>query len=107
VSDIAVHLGLSRPATSQMIDKLAGRRLVLRTEDAADRRQRNIVLSAVGRALVNRIAAARAARFNASLEVLDSAVAARFRSILEEVIARLDARTPTPARPAPTRSRKG
>ena len=106
VSDIAAHLGLSRPATSQMIDKLADKRLVLRTEGAADRRQRYIVLSAGGRALVDRIASARAARFDSSLAVLDAADAARFGSILEEVIARLDARTPTPARPSPRRSRK-
>jgi DNA-binding MarR family transcriptional regulator len=107
VSDIATYLGLSRPATSQMIDKLAGKRLVLRIEGAADRRQRNVVLSARGRALVDRIAAARAARFDASLAVLDAAAAARFHSILEEVIARLEARRPTPTSAPPAkRNRK-
>jgi len=64
-------------------------------------------LSARGRALVDRIAAARAARFDASLAVLDAAAAARFHSILEEVIARLEARRPTPTSAPPAkRNRK-
>lgn len=106
VSGIAAYMGLSRPAASQMIDKLARKRLVLRIEDAVDRRRRNIVLSAAGKALVDRIAAARAARFESSLAVLDPAVAARFHSILENVIARLETPMPAPARPSPGRSRK-
>jgi DNA-binding MarR family transcriptional regulator len=86
VSAVAVFLGLSRPATSQLIDKLVRRRFVRRTEGTRDRRQRNVVLTAKGRTLVDRIAAARATRFNSSLAVLPPTVADKFHSILGEVI---------------------
>ncbi len=86
ISAVAAHLGLSRPATSQLIDKLVRGRWVRRVEGTSDRRERNVLLSAKGRSLVDRIASARAARFEASLVVLPPPVAARFRSILEEVI---------------------
>lgn len=85
ISAVATYLGLSRPATSQLIDKLVRGHLLLRTEGATDRRERNVVLSANGRSLVDRIASARAARFEASLSVLPAALAARFSSILDEV----------------------
>ena len=51
VSSVASDLGLSMPATSQMIDKLVRKKLVRRTELSTDRRQRSVVLSAKGRAL--------------------------------------------------------
>lgn len=86
VSAVASHLGLSLPATSQLVDKLVTSRLVRRSEGTTDRRQRNIILSAKGAALVDRIAAARAARFDSSLAVLTPAMAARFESILTEVV---------------------
>ena len=86
VSAVAKYLGLSRPATSQLIDKLVRGHLVLRMEGTSDRRERNVVLSAKGRSLVERIASARAARFESSLSVLPGPVAARFSSILREVI---------------------
>jgi DNA-binding MarR family transcriptional regulator len=90
VSAVALHVGLSRPATSQMIDKLVRRRLIRRSEGIADRREREIVLSARGKALLERIAAARAARFDASLSVLPGQVAARLEAALAEVVDALD-----------------
>jgi DNA-binding MarR family transcriptional regulator len=89
VSTVAAYLGLSRPATSQLVDKLVRRGLVRRVEGTVDRRQRNVILGAKGEALVDRIAAARAARFDSSLAVLKPALAARFGSILNEVIGAL------------------
>lgn len=86
VSVVASYLGLSRPATSQMIDRLVRIRLVLRTESATDRRRRNVVLSAKGKSLLDRIFTARAARFDSSLAALPPVVANRFASILIEVI---------------------
>jgi len=82
VSAVAIYLGLSRPTTSQLIDKLARGHLVRRVEGTQDRRKRNVVLSAKGKSLVERIASARAARFEASLAVLSPPIAARFGSIL-------------------------
>jgi DNA-binding MarR family transcriptional regulator len=89
VSAIATYLGLSRPAASQLIDKLVRSRLVRRAEGTTDRRERHVVLSAKGKRLVERIAAARAARFDSSLATLAPATSARLESILGEVISAL------------------
>ncbi len=82
VSTIADHIGLSRPATSQLVNKLVRRRLVRRSEGAADRREKRIVLGAHGAALLGRIDAARMARFQASLKVLSDRVAIRLAKSL-------------------------
>lgn len=91
VSAVAEELGLSRPATSQMLDKLVRKRLVLRTEGAADRRQRSVVASAKGKALLERVHAARAARFEASLSALPPRTSARLQAALSEVVDTLSA----------------
>ena len=90
VSAVAIHVGLSRPATSQMINKLVHRQLVRRSEGVPDRREKALLLSAKGVALLGRISAARAARFEASLAVLSPRAAARLRRALEETVAELD-----------------
>lgn len=90
VSEVAAFLGLSRPATSQLVDKLARARLVRRTLGTADRRQRYVTLAASGAALVERVAAARAARFKASLATVPAPLAARLSAVLAEVVAALD-----------------
>src|SRR5437762_6442956 len=48
VSDVAAFLGLSRPATSQLVDKLARGGLLRRSLGTIDRRQRYVALSAKG-----------------------------------------------------------
>jgi DNA-binding MarR family transcriptional regulator len=90
VSAVALHVGLSLPATSQMIEKLVRRRLVRRSESAVDRRERAVVLSASGKALLERIARARSARFEASLAVLPPRAAARLEAVLIEVVGALE-----------------
>jgi len=90
MSAAAKHLGLSLPATSQLVDKLVRRHLILRKEGAADRRQRFVFLSAQGEGLVASIAEARAARFGSSLAVLPRGIATRFESILAEVVNALE-----------------
>lgn len=105
VSTVATYAGLSLPATSQMIDKLVRGGLVRRIEGTTDRRERNVILSAKGKALVDRIAAARAARFDSSLGVLTPAVAARLESILDEVIGALDEARPAAASRVASRRR--
>jgi DNA-binding MarR family transcriptional regulator len=89
VSAIADYAGLSRPATSQMLDKLVRRGLVRRSEGAQDRRQKAIVLTAAGKQLLDRIAVARAKRFEASLSELPDDVARRLERTLGEVNAAL------------------
>jgi DNA-binding MarR family transcriptional regulator len=96
VSAIAVYAGLSRPATSQMLDKLVRRRLIRRSESAQDRRQKMIALTATGEHLLDRIAVARAERFEASLSVLPDDVARRLERTLGAVNAALhDGHLPT------------
>lgn len=90
VSAIANHVGLSRPATSQMIEKLVQRRLVRRFEGSRDRREKAVVLSASGIALLDRIAAARTARFADSLSVLPARIATRLAVALAEAVAILE-----------------
>ena len=86
VSAIAIYLGLSKPATSQLIDKLVRRHFVLRIQGTKDRRERNVILSAKGKALLERIASARAVRFDTSLAALPPALTNRFELILAEVV---------------------
>lgn len=90
MSAVAIYLGLSRPATSQLVDRLVRIGLVRRAEGTVDRRQRHVILSAKGRSLVDRVAAARAARFDSSLAVLEPALVARLESVLSEVVGTLD-----------------
>jgi DNA-binding MarR family transcriptional regulator len=86
VSALADELGLSKPATSQMLDKLVQKRLVTRSEGSLDRRQRSVVASGRGRALLARITAARTARFEASLAELPSHLRERLRRALADVV---------------------
>jgi DNA-binding MarR family transcriptional regulator len=89
VSAVAMYAGLSRPATSAMVDKLVRRGLVRRSEGILDRRERAVVLSAAGCALVAKVHAARAVRFEASLAVLPPRSIARLTGALTEVLAKL------------------
>jgi DNA-binding MarR family transcriptional regulator len=90
VSAVADYAGLSRPATSYMIDKLVRSGYVRRSEGVQDRRERSVVLTAKGSALLERVHAARVARFEASLGVLGPRVAGRLQSALVEVVEELD-----------------
>jgi DNA-binding MarR family transcriptional regulator len=54
VSDIGDDLGVSSPAASQMIDKLVQQGLVERTEDPANRRTKQIRITAKGDATVEK-----------------------------------------------------
>jgi DNA-binding MarR family transcriptional regulator len=94
MSAVALHIGLSRPATSQMIDKLVRRRLVRRSEGTKDRREKAVLLSAKGDSLLKNITRARAARFDASLAVLSPAVVAKLAVALADVVQELDKAQP-------------
>lgn len=54
VSGISDELGLTAAAASQIVDRLAGMGLIERTEDAKDRRVRQVRLTTKGRGLVAR-----------------------------------------------------
>jgi len=63
IADLADALGRSPSATSRLVDGLVRRRLVERRETADDRRQRAIVLTQRGRALLRIVDRARADQF--------------------------------------------
>jgi MarR family transcriptional regulator, organic hydroperoxide resistance regulator len=86
VSAIAQHVGLSKPATSQMVQKLVQQHLVQRSEGATDRRERAVELTSAGQVLLGTIEAARAARFDASLAQLPPRIAARLESALAATV---------------------
>ena len=90
ISAVASYLGLSRPATSQMIDKLVRRGLIRRSEGAIDRREKAVVLTAKGKALLKKIAAARSARFAKSVSVLPRRSASRLKGALREAVRHMD-----------------
>ena len=49
VSDLGEELGVTSAAASQMLDRLVQQHLILRSEDPADRRAKQIVLTEKGR----------------------------------------------------------
>lgn len=59
VVDLADRLGRDYTTISRQVAKLAGMGLVLRTENALDRRMREAVVSPAGKAMTDRIDAAR------------------------------------------------
>jgi DNA-binding MarR family transcriptional regulator len=94
VSALAGELGLSLPATSQMVDKLVRKRLVRRAEGLTDRRQRSVVVTSRGRTLMDGIDDARAARFEASLAALPASTRARLDAALADAVRALQAARP-------------
>jgi DNA-binding MarR family transcriptional regulator len=48
VTDLGDHLGVTSAASSQMLERLVQQELILRTEDPADRRVKQIVLTEKG-----------------------------------------------------------
>jgi DNA-binding MarR family transcriptional regulator len=95
ISAVASYLGLSRPATSQMIHKLVRRGLIRRSEGATDRREKAVVLTAKGRALLEKIASARTARFAASVASLPPRTANRLKGALREAVTHLETSGPS------------
>jgi len=59
VTEIASLLDVSKPAASQMVDRLVAQGLISRREDPADRRHTRIGLTSKGRALTLKCIAAR------------------------------------------------
>jgi MarR family transcriptional regulator, organic hydroperoxide resistance regulator len=90
ISAVASYLGPSRPATSQMIQKLVRRGVIRRSEGTTDRREKTVVLSARGRVLLEKVAAARAARFAESISCLPSRAAGRLKGALREAVRQME-----------------
>ena len=64
ISAIATRLGLSVAATSHLVDRLVHARFVVRTEEAADRRQKRVEIAPPGRKLLSQIHESRQREMN-------------------------------------------
>ena len=91
IADLAEAIGRSPSATSRLVDGLAGRALVERETDAADRRQRTVTLTRRGRLLVAVMDRARAAQFLAVVRPLPPAE----RAVVAMAVAALATRAVT------------
>ena len=73
VADLADALGRSPSATSRLVDGLVGRQLLERNQDSEDRRQRTLVLTGRGQALLGIVDRARAEEFLSIVRPLPTA----------------------------------
>lgn len=89
ISAIAAKLNLSLAATSQLVDRIVKQALVLRDEDASDRRHKRVMITPTGRALIERLVQARSREVAQSLAGLPPALQTQLETVLNEVIARL------------------
>lgn len=55
-SEIASAVGITRGATSKLVERLRAKQLITRTEDAGDRRYQQIQITPAGKALVPKLA---------------------------------------------------
>jgi DNA-binding MarR family transcriptional regulator len=86
VGTIAACLRLSPPATSHLVDRLVRARLVARTEDPEDRRQKRLAITETGRALVERINTERSREVSTVLARINPALRRQFAEVLERVV---------------------
>jgi DNA-binding MarR family transcriptional regulator len=89
VGTIATCLRLSPPATSHLVDRLVRAKLVARTEDPEDRRQKRLAITDVGRSLVQRINSERSREVSVVLSRLTPALRRQFAEVLERVVEEL------------------
>ncbi len=91
LSALAEVSGASLPAASQMIDRLVRLGMLARADDPADRRRRALALTARGRELLARVAAARAADYAESLAGLPPALLRALAGALAPAVEALEA----------------
>ena len=89
VGTIAGCLRLSPPATSHLVDRLVRAKLVARTEDPEDRRQKRLAITAAGRSLVQSINTERSREVSVVLARLTPALRRQFAEVLERVVEEL------------------
>ena len=89
VTRVATLLRLSPAATSHLIDRLFGARLVVRTEDPIDRRHKRIEITSTGRDLIEGTNDRRAREFTRVLSSLTGEVQAQFARVLARVVTEL------------------
>jgi DNA-binding MarR family transcriptional regulator len=93
VSHIGEHLGISRAASSQLVDRLVVQGLLERAEDPHDRRGKQITLTAQGRSLIEAGIEARAVwmkELTTSLTQQEQEEIIRSLTVLTEAARRLE-----------------
>jgi DNA-binding MarR family transcriptional regulator len=95
VSDIGAHLGITNAASSQLIDRLVQKALVVREEGQNDRRFKRIALTEQGRELIKRSLENRqkwVAALNAALEPEERKMIIQALTLLTETTYDLETR---------------
>jgi DNA-binding MarR family transcriptional regulator len=90
VGAIAGCLHLSPPATSHLVDRLVRAKLIVRTEDPDDRRQKRLAITDAGRQLVENLNNERSREVSVVLARLTPALRRQFAEVLERVVEELD-----------------
>jgi DNA-binding MarR family transcriptional regulator len=89
ISEISGCLDLSLGNTSMLVDKLVCQGFVTRAEDASDRRQKVIRLTAIGQAFVEELRATRVNQLAQRMLLLPPDLLTRALDVLAEVTAQL------------------
>lgn len=92
VGTIAECLRLSPAATSHLVERLVRGGLVERSEDPEDRRQRQVVITARGRTLVERVCRERARELSVVLGRLSAELRRELGAVLARAIDELEER---------------
>ncbi len=101
ISELAEFLGVHASVATGIVQRLVERDLLLRTEDAEDRRVRRLALTTEGRAFIEDVMGTARAQRREQLAVLSDDQLRAFADVLDTLCAGL--REPKPARePEPT-----
>jgi DNA-binding MarR family transcriptional regulator len=96
LSELAATLGMSLPSISQMIDRLHKLGLLTRTENSADRRKKQIMLTPDGSVVLDRLREARSAEFEAGTARLSPQLRSDLRRVLSRAVQELDTSVENP-----------
>jgi len=92
LSTLVEHLSLSPSAVSALVQKMVEQGLLTRVEDARDRRQKRVGITAEGRRIVEELAAARFDDMRAAFVPLSTTTKRAFARVLDDVVRELTAR---------------
>lgn len=99
VSALAERAHLSLPAVSQLVERLVQRGFLARSEDPNDRRQKRVVLTESGEALLERIERLNAEAYATLLAGVPPELLGRAGSALEDLLAQLPESPCSPSAP--------
>ena len=89
ISALAEKLSLSLAATSHLVDRMVQQKLVLRSEDSTDRRQKSVVIAPGGLALLEKLAQARLREADTIMATLPPELRDQLEQVLEQALLRL------------------